>query len=211
MKLILIYIALLSLTAFFGDGDARKGNEAYEKGEYAIADSLYRVALGSDPENAKLHFNLGNALAKQGKIEEAIEAYLQFESFSETKTDKSLAQYNIGTLLAETEKWKPAKLHFKNALKMNPGDFEAKHNFELAAQNAQDEENEQQQQQDQNQEQPEPSEYAKAMKKQAEKLIDERQYKQAYDLMQQALQADETVRAFNDFIQRIETVDQIDS
>ncbi len=206
---LIIYIVLLFI--FAASGDARKGNAAYEKGDYALADSLYRLALEHDPENPKLYFNLGNALAKQGKVEEAIEAYLNSQEYAETTQDRALAQYNIGTLLAEKKEWKPAAHHFKESLKLNPVDTEAKHNYELAAKNAENEENEQNQDQQQNQEQKEPSEYAKAMKKRAEQLVDEERYNDAYNLMQDALAIDETVQNFNDFIERINNVSQINN
>lgn len=212
MKIFALYIAPLLFLIASGTGEARKANEEYNKGNYATADSLYRVAIEEDPDNARLYFNLGNALSKQGRIEEAIEAYLQFEERAQTAEDKALAQYNIGTVLAEAKQWQPAELHFRNALMLNPSDLDAAHNYELAAIKAEEEqENQQQQQQNHNQESPKPSEYAKAMKKQAEKLIAQHKYNEAYQLMQRAMQADETVRTYNDFIQRIAIVDQIDS
>lgn len=204
----LLYILMAFL--FIVSSDGREGNVAYEEGNYALADSLYRLAIESEPENSKLHFNLGNALAKQGKVEEAIEAYLNSQEYAETEQDRALAQYNIGTLLAENEDWKPAAYHFRNSLKFNPLDAEAKHNYELATKKAEQEE--QEQQQDQQQQNPEePSEYAKAMKKRAEQLVAEQKYEQAFNLMQDALKNDKTVQNFNDFIERINTVSTIDN
>jgi len=206
----LLYISFIFL--LIGSGDGRKGNEAYQKGNYAEADSLFKLALESDPENSKLYFNLGNALAKQGKVEDAIEAYLNSQEFAENEKDRALAQYNIGTLLAENEDWKPAAHHFRNSLKLNPSDIEAKQNYELAKNKADEEENEQNQdQQNQDQEQEDPSEYAKAMKKRAEQLVSEQRYQEAFNLMQDALNNDKTVQNFNDFIERINTVKTIDN
>ncbi|MEP1305603.1 MAG: tetratricopeptide repeat protein [Balneola sp.] len=206
----LLYITFLFLV--IGSGDGKKGNEAYDKGNYAEADSLYRLALESEPEDSKLFFNLGNSLAKQGKVEDAIEAYLNSQEFAENEEDRALAQYNIGTLLAENEDWKPAAHHFRNSLKLNPNDTEAKQNYELAKKKTEDEESEQNQdQQNQDQEQEEPSEYAKAMKKRAEQLVAEERYKEALDLMNTALQNDKTVQNFGDFIERINTVNTINN
>lgn len=205
----LIYIAIVFLLV--ASGDARKGNVAYEEGNYELADSLYRLALEEDPENSKLYFNLGNALAKQGKIEDAIEAYLNSQEYAENQKDRALAQYNIGTLLAENEDWKPAAYHFRNSLKLNPSDVEAMHNYELASKKAKDEENEQNQdQQKQDQEKEAPSEYAKAIKKRAEQLVLEQRYQEAFNLMETAAENDKTVRPnYNDFMERINTVSTI--
>ncbi len=205
-----IYLLGFFILTASGDGDAKKGNEAYEKGDYSQAETLYRAALESDPENAKVYFNLGNALAKQGKVEEAIQAYMEFRSLAETPEDKAKAEYNIGSMMAEGEKWKPAAQHFKNSLKLNPTDPEAKHNFERAmAESEKQEQDQQQQQQDQNQEPP--SDYAKAMKKRAEQLVAERKYQEAHKLMQDALSVDQTVQNYNDFIQRIGNVNEINN
>lgn len=199
-------ILLLFVVAAFVT-DARKGNEAYEKGNYEEAEMFYKAALEQEPDNARLYFNLGNAQARQGKIEEAIQAFLEFRNLAETPEDKALAEYNIGTVLAEVERWQPAANHFKNSLKLNPDDVDAKFNYERAL-NEQQKENDEQNNQD-NQPPPEPSDYARAMKKQAEKLVDERRYNEAYELMMEALKADKTVQAFSNFITRIKDVAQI--
>ena len=210
MKLF-IYIFTFFLLATSGNGDAKKGNEAYEKGEYVEAEALYRTALEADPENAEVYFNLANALAKQGKTEEAIQTFMEYRSLAESPENKALAEYNIGSVLADGEKWKPAAQHFKNALKLNPNDAEAKHNFERALAEANKKEDQQQQDQDQQQEQEPPSEYAKAMKKRAEQLVGERKYNEALNIMQEALKVDQTVQNFNDFISRIDEVSKINS
>lgn len=213
MRLFSYIILFLMLTAA-STTDGRKANEAYENGNYAEAEQLYVSAIEQEPDNAKLYFNLGNAQARQGKIEEAIQSYMEFRSLSTSPQAKAKAEYNIGTLLAEGEKWKPAATHFKNALKLNPEDMDAKHNYEraLAEQKNEEGEDEGEDQQNQdNQPPPEPSEYAIAMKKQAEKLVAQRKYAEAYNLMQRALEADETVRAFNDFIERTKNVSDINN
>lgn len=212
MNRIFTYSLLFLLLTASAVDDGRKANEAYNNGNYEEAEQLYISAIEQEPDNARLYFNLGNAQAKQGKVEEAIQSFMEFRSLTESAQEKSMAEYNIGTLLAEDAKWKPAASHFKNALKFNPSDMDAKHNYERAL--AQQEKEEDENGEDQNQENqppPEPSEYALAMKKQAEKLVAQRRYTDAYNLMQRALEADDTVRAFNDFIERIKNVSDINS
>ena len=202
-------LALLLLLSS-GIGDAREANKAYKEGDYAKAEKLYRAVLENSPNNARIYFNLGNALAKQAKTEEAIQAYLTYKDLAETDEEKALADYNIGTLMAEGEKWKPAAQHFKNALQLNPKDAEAKHNYELAVLNEQKQSNQQQKNQEKDEKEP-PSEYAKAMKKKAESLVAEHKYKEAYILMKQALNSDKTVQNYNDFINRILNVSNINA
>ncbi len=207
----LSYITLLLLLTAAGLNDARKANKAYEAGNYEEAEQLYLDALEQNPNNARLYFNLGNAQAKQGKVEEAIESFMEFRNRAETTEDKSLADYNIGTMMAEGKKWKPAAAHFKNALTLNPTDLEAKHNYERAMIELQKEDQDKKQQKKNNEKPPKPSAYALAMKKQAEKLVAEHKYEEAYNLMQRALKVDETVRAFNDFMDRTKSVSTINT
>lgn len=211
IKLLVYFFSLLLLLGSANE-DAKKGNEAYRNGDYEAAETLYRTALEEAPENAEIYFNLANALAKQGKTEDAIQTFMEYRSLADTPEKKALAEYNIGSVLADGEKWKPAAQHFKNSLKLNSTDFDAKHNFERALAEANKEDEQQQDQQDQEQQEQEPpSEYAKAMKKRAEQLVSERKYNEAFNIMQEALKVDQTVQNFNDFIQRIGEVTEINS
>ncbi|MCB1073843.1 MAG: hypothetical protein KDK96_12210, partial [Chlamydiia bacterium] len=97
--------------------------------------------------------------------------------------------------------------HYKNALKKNPSNQDARYNYELLKKLIQEQKN--QQDQNKNQKNQEPSEYAKQMKKKAEELVAQRNYNDAYNLMQMALQKDQTVSSFNDFISRIKDVAEI--
>ena len=209
IKILFTYLLLTVLLSV--NDDAKKGNEAYESADYPLAEELYRTALDAEPENTQIYFNLGNALAKQGKVEEAIQMYLQYSSMVETPAEKSQAEYNIGTVLSESQQWKPALQHLRNSLKYNPTDLDAKHNFEKALIESQKEDEEEQQQQDQDEEQEPPSDYAKAMKARAEELVSQKKYQEAFNLMMQALQVDQTVQNYNQFINRIGAVNEIDS
>lgn len=210
-SLFLILLMLCIPGAMLMANDAREANAAYENGEYEKAEELFRAALEQNPEDVRLYFNLGNTLARQGEMEEAIQFYMDYRGRVTEPGKKALAEYNIGKMLADGEKWKPAASHFRNSLILNPQDADARYNYELAVKKAEEEEEQNQQQQQQNQDRPEPSEYAKAMKKQAEELVAQRQYTRAHNLMQQALKADETVQAFSDFIERIKNVSDINT
>jgi len=148
MKYLIYTILFLFLTAA-SVNDARKANEAFRNGNYAEAVELYKKAIGEDPENARLHFNLGNAYARLGNIEEAQAAYGQYKALSENEEQQSLADYNTGNIYAEQQKYDEAIEKYREALKKNPGDEDAKHNYELALQKKQQQEDQQQQQQNQ--------------------------------------------------------------
>ena len=128
--------------------DARKANSAFERGDYREAADLYRQAISLDPENSRLHFNLGNALYQLGEFDRALEAYQRFQSLTELQQEQSLADYNKGRMLTDQERYEEALDHFRQALIRNPGDADAQHNFELASRRLQDQQNEEQEQQD---------------------------------------------------------------
>jgi tetratricopeptide (TPR) repeat protein len=153
MKMLLLLLVFLQVS----DG-ARSGNEAYNRGDFTAAESAFRQAIERNPDDARLHFNLGNALARQQKFDEAIQAYERFKSLSQSPQDRALADYNIGNMFGQQEEWGRAADQFRNALRQNPGDQEAKFNFEFANRNQQQQEEEQpsqdgddQQEQDQDQ------------------------------------------------------------
>lgn len=129
--------------------DARQANEAYDNGNYVKAEELYRKAIDGNPENAKLYFNLGNALTKQGKFEEALRVFEQYKSMIDDPQQWALADYNIGNIYSQTKKWDKAINSYKNALRYTWADEDAKHNYELAKQKKQEQQKQQQNQQQQ--------------------------------------------------------------
>ena len=146
--LLSILLAVMLLGASLED--ARKANEAYENGNYEEAISLYKKAISSNPENARLYFNLANAQAKAGQPQEAIRTFEQFKSMTEDPEERAKANYNIGNVLTDTKKWDKAVEYYKQALRYMSEDSDAKHNFELAMKKEKDQEQQQKQQNNQN-------------------------------------------------------------
>lgn len=147
MRILLIVILLL-----VSNSTAREANSAYRQGDYEKAVELYNQAIADDPENAKLYFNLGNALAKAGQLQDALVAYDAFKQRAQTDEEKALADYSIGNTMGQMNDWGSAANFFKNALVQNPDDPDARHNYELALKKKQEQEK-QQQKQDQNKDQ----------------------------------------------------------
>lgn len=152
MKIITLILIGFLVSGFILN-DARKANEAYERGDYKEAVQLYRSAIEQAPDNPRLYFNLGNALAQTGDHDEAARAYEQYRLMTENPDDASLADYNQGRMLTETENYEEALNYFREALKKNPGDTDARFNYELAKRRQQQQEQNEDEQQQQNQEQ----------------------------------------------------------
>ncbi len=144
-RFVLFLIGLFLLGASLND--AREANEAYRNGEYDKAIELYKKAIEQNPENTKLYYNLGNALAKNGNSEEAIRFYEQFKTMTDDPEQRAMADYNIGNIYSETKKWDKAVDSYKNSLRYQPLDQDAKQNYEIAIKKKEEQQNQQQQQQ----------------------------------------------------------------
>jgi tetratricopeptide (TPR) repeat protein len=124
----------------------KKGNALYEKGDFEGALERYDEALVLLSEAPSLHYNRGNAFFRDQKIEEALEAYAHaFEESdpedAEAKPTRQAAAYNAGNTLYESEKYSEALEAYREALRLAPGDLDAKRNYELALQQMQSCEN----------------------------------------------------------------------
>lgn len=129
--LLLLPALLLLLTAASGR-DPIRANKAYEEGDYELAAELYLEALQSEPENSRLHFNLASSLAMLGRMEEAMQAYEEARALTEDLSEQALSEYNMGNLLAWNSDPAAAAELYREALRKNPMDADARHNYELA-------------------------------------------------------------------------------
>ncbi|CAN5780481.1 hypothetical protein BH11BAC4_BH11BAC4_23390 [soil metagenome] len=112
----------------------KEGNEAYRKGEYAKASDQYSKVVQKNPDNPTAQFNNGNALYKTDKKEEAIRAYDKSISKLTTASEKGNAYYNKGVVLQNNKKLPECIEAYKNALKLEPGNEDARQNLQKALQ-----------------------------------------------------------------------------
>lgn len=211
IRIIATLLIFLVSTIVFAQDKLSKGKSAYENGNWDEALTQFQEALIDDPENPVLHFNVGSALYRKEKFQEAFNAFQKSAATEDIALQQS-AYYNQGNALYRLSKYQEAVAAYKQALELNPDDVDAKHNLELVRARLKEmaDKQQQEQQQQQQQEQITPSEYAKQLKAEAERLVAMRRYREAYDLMSQGLNTDETVAAFQSFIDRIKTVVDIE-
>lgn len=136
-------LALLFITAFLlpvasnaqnEKALIKKGNDAYEKKEYDNAIVQYQQATVKNPANSTAQYNLGNALYKKSKTDEAVKAYEEAATTATSKTDKSRSFYNKGVVLQHNKKLPECIEAYKNALKLDPQDEDARQNLQKALQ-----------------------------------------------------------------------------
>lgn len=127
-----------------------QGNQLFDQAEFEAALEAYREAQTDRPESPELHYNVGDALYKQGAVDEAAAAFQKAVETGDPELG-SKAYYNLGNALYRQQMFDQAIGAYENALELNPSDQDAKINLEMALEKL--EEQQKQQNQDQNQDQ----------------------------------------------------------
>lgn len=143
--LLIIFLAPLASMAQNDNELIKKGNKAYNKKDYDVARENYKKAVEKNPANQKAQYNLGNALYKSKKPEDAVAAYDAAIQNSKLPVDKATAFYNKGVVLQNNKKLPECIAAYKNSLRLNPKDEDARLNLQKAL-----EQQKQQQQQKEN-------------------------------------------------------------
>ena len=205
----LIIIVLLSLVyvgsfAQVEKGFVRKGNRDYKQQKYQDAEVNYRKALGGNPNSGLATYNLGNSLYKQNKVDEAIEEYKKAIDGGLPANELAMNYHNLGNALLISKKISESIEAYKKALRLNPKDFDTKYNLAFAQNLLKN--HPEQDKKDNNSDPEKPSEYAQMLKKQADELIEQRKYKDAYNLLIEGMKKDKTVSTFKGYIENLSDV-----
>jgi tetratricopeptide (TPR) repeat protein len=214
-----LIILMLTFTAFIDPWLIRKINTAksqaetaYKKGDYKTAISQYRYLVDSlDVHEDEISLNLGHAYYLDKDTAMAKSTY---ESISESLNGrvKSKAQQQLGVMANQASNHEEALAHFKQAIKADPANMDARYNYEMLKRKLEEQrKKDQQDKQDQSDKNKkmEPSEYAKRLKEQADRFVAQFQYENAYNLMMGGLKKDETVSTYQDYINRLGDVSGI--
>jgi len=126
------------------------GVEQFNQKKFNDSEINFRKGIEKDSSASVPYFNLGDAYYKQKKYEDALKAYQTALSKTKDKDLKGKAYYNIGNTLLDGNQLKESIEAYKNSLKMNPKDEDAKYNLSYAIKKLREEENKQKQQNKQN-------------------------------------------------------------
>ncbi len=114
-----------------GAGPNNEGNEAYEQEDYEAAQSSYQEAIEKSPELPEPHYNSGNVRYRQGQNKEAQESYDR----ALLEADEDLSRdilFNQGNIQLQVDEIEEAIGSYKEVLRLDPSDQDAKHNLEVA-------------------------------------------------------------------------------
>lgn len=137
----IVYLTFTLAVALFVTTDAqaqkwpersrvRRGNRAYERLDYDRAEERYREAQQLSDTCFEAQFNLGDALYKQQRFDEAEKVFAALAADStRSSLDRAHSYYNLGNSLFQQKKYQEALSAFKRSLRLNPADLETKYNY----------------------------------------------------------------------------------
>jgi tetratricopeptide (TPR) repeat protein len=135
-------LLIMVVATGFGIGDRERGNRLYREGRYTEAVAAYRQALADGDDGPVVRFNLGTALLRLGRYDEA-EPQLRAALDAANARVREPALFNLGSRFLQegrSEKDPEARRRllqgaveaYRRALRQDPGSADAKWNYELA-------------------------------------------------------------------------------
>jgi tetratricopeptide (TPR) repeat protein len=135
LKCLLISVLLIIFASLNAQTDKkfiRKGNREYDKSKYSDSEISYRKAIDKNKQSPDAVFNVGDALYKQDKFEEAGKQFVESTNENDDRIKKSAGLYNLGNSLLKANKLQESIEAYKNSLKLRPDNREAKYNLSYA-------------------------------------------------------------------------------
>lgn len=185
--IVLIFLASAYCSAQSERSLVREGNRQYAAKKFADSETSYRKALESDRSFHQGVFNLGDALYKQERYEEAVQQYQSVAGSSSDNDVRGQSFHNLGNALLKSGKAKESIDAYKNSLRLRPDDLDTKYNLEYARmmlkQQQQEQQNksdkDKQKQDDKKQDQPKQDQQKQDEQKQKEQQQKEQKQQQA--------------------------------
>lgn len=133
----LIFIS--SLLLFFSGAMAQEsiraiesGNQFYRSAEFSRAVGEYSRALELEPGNITARYNLANATYRQDQKVEAVQQFTALARESKDEKIRAAAYYNKGVILSQQKNLEESIEAYKQAIRINPADQEARENLQKA-------------------------------------------------------------------------------
>lgn len=125
----------------------RNGNKNYYKKDYGNAEVEYQKAIAIDTSSSAANYNLAEAYYKQKKYDDAEKQFQKLTNFQTDKENQAAVFYNLGNtqikqaenLLQQRKTEDAIKMikqsidSYKNTLRINPEDKDAKYNLSYAS------------------------------------------------------------------------------
>lgn len=213
--LLVIFLLIPSSWSIIGEKNnaITEAEQAYMSSDFELSVRQHLSLISeyqiSTPETK---FNLALSYQNNGQEEESKKTYEEVIRLG-NKPLASFGANQVGVLEGRENNHKDALTYFKSALIQNPDNEVARYNYELLSRwlEENEEESEKEEKNQDEQDKIEPSNYAKRMKAQADEFVDQYRFEEALEIMQRALEIDETVAYYQNFIQYLTDVTEINN
>jgi len=136
IKGLILFVMVLAMT--IDPGDIGKINslkseakDAYKKGDFKTAISKYRYLVDSlDVQEEEVRLNLANAYFQENDTTYTANSYQPLTQSTNPKI-RSVAHQQLGVLSNRDNKYEEALANFKQALKADPNNEDARYNYEM--------------------------------------------------------------------------------
>jgi tetratricopeptide (TPR) repeat protein len=192
-------------------------NKAIELAEGLYAQTKYEESVRQhlslledfDLNSEEVKFDLALSYQNNGQEADAQKTYGELLVSTHTILP-SFSANQIGVLQGREEKYREALESFKLALIKNPENEYARYNYELLSRWMEDkDEDEEEKDSPEDEDKMQPSNYAKRMKAEADDMVDQFRFDEALNIMTKALEIDETVSYYEEFITNLGEINQI--
>lgn len=185
LVILYLFITSLPLQSQSLRGLVNGGVDDYEENKFPEAEVKFKKGIESDVENFESRFNLGDAIYKQGRYEEALEEFKNSLNLAETNESKANIFHNIGNSFLKNQKFDESIAAYKEALKLNPNDMDSKYNLSYALKQKQNQQNNNQQNQQNQQDQDQKDQNKEEQDQQKDQNQDKQQQNQQKEDNQQ--------------------------
>ncbi len=131
--ILFLSLITLNLSAQKDKSLVRQGNKLYEDKKYSDAEVSYKKALEKKSGSVAASYNLGNALYRQEKMQDAADQYAHLADDKKlSKQQLGMVYHNLGNSLLQSKKIQESIDAYKKSLINNPSDLETKYNLAFA-------------------------------------------------------------------------------
>ena len=163
MRGVVKYIVVAFLMLVYGEvsaqlmkerGLVRKGNREFKREHFEKSVDSYQRALQHDSTSFEAKYDLASALYRTERYDKAEKTLLGIvNDTTRTELERGEVAYNLGNTQFAQQKYKEALSSYRQAMRCNPNDEDAKFNYAFTKRLIQQQEQQQQQQQNQDQNQ----------------------------------------------------------
>lgn len=135
--LVIIFISLINIFQAQTKASRKhllEGNNKYLDESYKDAAANYLYSIQDGEDSYRSNYNLGNAMYKLKKYDDALIQYEKSLQLAANQSEKANALFNMGNSYFQKGEYERAAEAFKNTLKLNPKDDKARYNYTMSKQ-----------------------------------------------------------------------------